>query len=194
MTVNLLILTSLTAPAPPTIVEFLSAWAKDQNIIRRSRIPTEKKVLAAVMCASGYTYRDASKVLGGISHVAVHDAHKSVMAALPALQKKRRLVTIEENVAYLNNDLQGVIWLARDVDSGEILAFRCSVNRSPEDGKKFIDSVLAVCTERPLLRVGRGPGFPHSLRALDLYFQIDTSATIRQRISNFFLGGSEPKR
>ncbi len=113
-------------------------------------------------------------MLGGISHVAVHDAHKSVMAALPPLEKKRRLVTIEENVAYLNSETQGVIWMARDADSGEILSFRCSVSRSPQDGKKFIDSVLAVCTDRPLLRVGRGPNFPHSLRSLDLYFQIDT--------------------
>jgi transposase-like protein len=184
----------LTSPPPPTIVEFLSAWAKDKNVIKRTRIPTEKKVLAAVLCASQYTYRDTSKMLGGISHVAVHDAHKSVMAALPTPQKKRRLVSIEENVAYLNSDLQGVVWLAKDVDSGEILSFRCSANRSPQDGRKFIDSVLAVCTERPLLRVGRGPNFPHSLKSLDLYFQIDTTGTIRQRISNFFLGGSEPRR
>ena len=85
--------------------------------------------------------------------------------------------------------------MARDADSGEILSFRCSVSKSPQDGKKFIDSVLAVCTERPLLRVGRGPSFPHSLKSLDLYFQIDTSGTpIRQRISNFFLGGSEPRK
>ena len=119
-----------TAPPPPTILEFLSSWAKDKDIIKRSRIPIEKKVLAAVMCASGYTYRDASNILGGISHVAVHDAHKSVMAALPPLEKKRRLVSIEENVAYLNSETQGVIWLARDADSGEILSFRCSVSRS----------------------------------------------------------------
>jgi transposase-like protein len=185
----------LTAAEPPTIIEFLSSWAKSNNVVKRSRIPIEKKVLAAVMCASGYTYRDASNVLGGISHVAVHDAHKAVMAALPPLERKRRLVTIEENVAYLNSETQGVIWLARDADSGEILSFRCSVSKSPHDGKKFIDSVLAVCTERPLLRVGRGPSFPHSLRSLDLYFQIDTSGTpIRQRISNFFLGSSAPKK
>jgi len=110
------------------------------------------------------------------------------------LEKKRRLVTIEENVAYLNSELQGVVWMARDVDSGEILSFRCSASRSLEDGKKFIDSVLAVCAGRPLLRVGRGPNFPHSLKSLDLYFQIDTTATIRERISNFFLGGSEPTK
>jgi len=186
----------LTAPAPLSIVGFLSTWVRDKDIVKRSRIPTEKKVLAAVLCASGYTYRDASKILGGISHVAVHDAHKSVTAALPPLEKKRRLVTIEENPANLNRDFQGVIWLARDADSGEILSFRISASRSLEDGKKFIDSVLAVCTERPLLRVGRGPNFPTSLRALDLYFQIDTTGTIRNRISKvagFLLGGSEPK-
>lgn len=186
----------MTTPAPPapTIVEFLSSWARNQNIIKRSRIPTEKKILAAIMCNSGYTYRDASKILGGISHVAVHDAYKSVMAALPALSKKGRLVTIEENAAYLNTTLQGVLWLARDADSGEILAFRCSVTKSPEDQKKFIESVLSVCLGRPILRVGRGPAFPHSLRTLDLYFQIDTTtnATIRERITNFFLSGSEP--
>ncbi len=181
-----------TAPTP-TIVEFLSAWAKDQNVIKRSRIPIEKKVLAAVMCTSGYTYRDASKLLGGISHVAVHDAHKAMMATLPTLEKTRRLVTIEENIAYLNKETQAVIWLAKDVETGEILSVRCSVSRSPEDGKRFIESVLSACTGRPLLRVGRGPNFPHSLKSLDLYFQIDTTATIRQRISNFFLGGSEPK-
>lgn len=179
---------------PVTIVEFLSGWARDNGIIQRSRIPTEKKVLAAVMCASGYTYRDASKILGGISHVAVHDAHKSVMAALPPLPKKRRLVNIEENSINLNGETKAVIWLARDDDSGEILSFRCSTTRSPQDQRKFVDSVLAVCTERPLLKVGRGTNFPNSLRQLDLYFQIVTSTTpIRKRITNFFLGGSEPK-
>jgi hypothetical protein len=184
----------LTSVPPPTIIEFLSAWAKDNNVIKRSRIPTEKKVLGAILCSSGYTYRDASKLLGGISHVAVHDAHKSMSAALPPLEKKRRLVGIEENAAYLNSTIQGVVWMARDLESGEILSFRCSASRSPEDGKKFIDSVLATCIGRPILRVGRGPSFPNSLRSLDLYFQIDTTGTIRQRISNFFLGGSEPKK
>jgi len=176
-------------------MEFLSGWVKEKNIVKRSRIPPEKKVLAAVLCASGYTYRDASKILGGVSHVAVRDAHRAIMASLPPLQKKRRLVTIEENPVNLSKDIQGVIWLATDADSGEIISFRCSVNGSPQDGKKFIDSVLAVCTERPLLRVGRGPNFPKSLRSLDLYFQIDTTPTrtFRQRISSFFLGGSEPK-
>lgn len=183
----------MTAPAPPTIIEFLAGWVKEKNIVKRSRIPTEKKVLAAVICASGYTYRDASRILGGMSHVAVHDAHKAIMKSFPPLEKKRRLVTIEENPANLNKEIQGVIWLARDADSGEILSIRCSISGSPQDGKKFIDSVLAACTERPLLRVGRGPNFPKSLRSLDLYFQIDTTPTMRQRITKFFFGSSEPK-
>ena len=191
------ILTNLTVSAPPTILEFLSSWAKEQNIIKRSRISSDKKILAAIMCASGYTFRDTSKILGGISHVAVHDAYKAVMAALPPLVKKRRLVSIEENVAYLNTETQAILWLAKDADSGEILSFRCSVNGSPQDGKKFIVSVLESCTPRPLLRVGRGPNFPKSLKSLDYYFQIDTTpttTTFRQRITSFFLGGSEPSQ
>jgi hypothetical protein len=182
------------AAQPVSIIDFLSGWARENGVIQRSRIPTEKKVLAAIMCASGYTYRDASKVLGGISHVAVHDAHKAVMAALPPLQKKRREVNIQENLADLNAETKAVVWLARDEDSGEILSFRCSTTKSPMDQKKFIDSVLAVCTERPLLRVERGSSYPNSLRQLDLYFQIVPGGTpIRKRITNFFLGGSEPK-
>ena len=182
------------APQSVSIIDFLSGWARENGVIQRSRIPTEKKVLAAIMCASGYTYRDVSKILGGISHVAVHDAHKSVMAALPALQKKRREVNIEENLADLNSETKAVVWLARDEDSGEILSFRCSTTRSPMDQRKFIDSVLSVCTERPLLRVERGSSYPNSLRQLDLYFQIvPTGTPIRKRITDFFLGGSEPK-
>jgi hypothetical protein len=187
----------LTAPPTPTIVEFLSGWAKDANIIKRSRIPTDKKVLAAVLCASGYTYRDASKLLGGISHVAVHDAYKSMTGTMPHLEKKDRTVTIEENAVSLNSTTSGVIWMARDADSGEILAFRCSVTKSPQDGKKFIEAVLQACNGRPLLRVGRGPSYPNNLKALDLYFHIDTApgtTKIRQRITNFFLGGSEPRQ
>ncbi len=152
--------------------------------------------MAALLCASGFTYRDASRILGGISHVAVHDAYKSVMGAMPALQKKDRTVTIDENTAYLNAETQGVVWMARDADSGEILAVRCSLTKSPQDARKFIESVLASCNGRPLLRVGRGPDFPHNLKSLDLYFHIDTAAAtrIRQRITNFFLGGSEPRK
>lgn len=183
----------MTSLQDPTIVEFLASWSRDRSVIKRSRIPPEKKVMAAVLCASGYTYRDASKILGGISHVAVHDAHKAVAAALPPLQRKSRTVTIEENRQRLSDATEAVVWLGRDADSGEILAVRCSLSGSTEDGKKFIDSVLSTCTGRPLLRVGRGANFPHSLKSLDLYFHIDTkSLNIRQRITHFFLGfGSE---
>ena len=185
----------MTAPPPQTIVEYLSTWSKDKNIIKRSRIPAEKKVMAAVLCASGYTSRDASKMLGGISHVAVHDAYKAVAAALPPLERKSRTVSIEENRLFLNSTLQAVVWMGRDVDSGEILAIRCSLNGSPEDGKKFIESILQTCTGRPLLRVGRGPNFPHSLKSLDFYFKIDTkAANFRQRISAFFFGFSPEPR
>ena len=182
--------------APPqSILHFVSDWAVGNGTFKRSKVPMDKKILGVFLSYSGFTYREAAKLLGGISHVAVHDAYKSVFGAFPRLQKKDRTVIIEENAAYLNSTTEGVIWMARDADSGEILALRCSVTKSPSDGRKFIESVLQSCNGRPLLRVGRGPGFPHSLKSLDYYFKIDTSGTqkFRQRISTFFFGGSEQK-
>lgn len=180
----------MTTPATPSILEFLTVWTRDNDVIKRSKIPVDKKILAFVLCASGYTSREASKILGGMSHVAAHDAYRNFLAALPPLEKKDRTVTIDENSVSLNPQVPAVIWLARDLDSAEILALRCSVSGSPEDGRKFIQTVLACCNERPLLRVGRGVGFPKKLRNLDLYFKIDTVSTtsIKQRISNFFWG------
>lgn len=178
---------------PVSIIQFVSDWAVSNGVFKRSKVSTEKKVLGAFLCLSGYTYRDASSLLGGISYVAIHDAYKSFVAAMPKPKRKRRLVGIEENVAYLNSERDCVLWLAKDVETGEILSLRCSLTRSAEDRKKFIDSVLAVCTERPLLRIGRGPSFPHTLTNLDFYFQIDTTPTIRQRIGKWIMGeGSSP--
>lgn len=181
---------------PPTILDFLSSWVKEKDIVKRSRIPTEKKLLAAVLCISGYTSRDASKVLGGMSHVAVHDSFKAVTAALPPVARQDRNVAIEENLVDFNPETHGVLWMARDVDTGEILALRCSVSKSADDSKRFIQAVLATCIGRPLLRVGRGPAFPQVLKGLDFYFRLDTTPAttrLRQRISSFFLGSSEPK-
>jgi len=173
---------------PPSIIQFVSDWAVANGVFKRSKVSTEKKVLGTFLCLSGYTYRDASSLLGGISYVAVHDAYKGFVGALPKLKRKRRLVGIDENFAYLNSDRDCVLWMAKDVDTGEILSLRCSITRSAEDRKKFIDSVLGVCVDRPLLRVGRGPSFPHTLTNLDLYFQIDTTPTIRQRIGKWIMG------
>jgi putative transposase len=158
-------------------------------VFKRSKVPSEKKVLAAILCSSGYSYRETAKLLGDMSYVAVHNAYQVLSNNLPIPDKKRRLVSIDENQTKLNTQTI-VLWLARDAVTGEVLSFRCSMSGSPKDRQAFIDSVLAFCSQRPLLQVGRGPNYPKVLKNLDLYFQIETTpnASIRERIGRFFLG------
>src|SRR6266853_2016084 len=47
---------------------------------------------------------------------------------------------------------QRVVGMSSNIKIGDILVFRFSASRSPEDGKKFIDSVLATCLGRTILR------------------------------------------
>jgi len=174
--------------APPqSILQFVSDWAVGNGTFKRSKVPMDKKIMG-FLSYSGFTYREAAKLLGGISYVAVHDACKSFQASLPKLTPTSRTVSIEENEVNLNSERKGILWLARDVDTGEILSMRCTLTGSAEDRKRFIESVLAVCTGRPLLRIGRGPSFPHNLSNLDLHFQIDTTPTIRQRLGKWIMG------
>jgi len=175
--------------APPqSILQFVSDWAVGKGVFKRSKVPMDKKILGVFLSYSGFTYREAAKLVGGISYVAVHDACKSFQITLPKLLPTSRTVSIEENVVNLNSERKGILWLARDVDAGDILSMRCSMEGSEEDRKRFIDSVLAVCTGRPLLRIGRGPSFPHNLSNLDYYFQIDTTPSIRQRLGKWIMG------
>jgi hypothetical protein len=82
------------------------------------------------------------------------------------------------------------LWLGRDVDSGEVMAFHASPGPSAEDGTKFLAAVAAQCTNRPLLRPGTGPNNPRGLINLDLYFQLVSPLSIIGRIGRLFLGSS----
>ncbi len=173
------------------MTQIVSDWATSKNIFRRNKVPLEKKVVAGILCASGFSFRQASKLMGGLSYVAIHDAYIALMSVLPSPGKKyRRCVAIDESRERFNGR-NAFFWLARDVDSGELLTFRCSLTGAPEDGAKFVGSVLQFCSSRPLVRVGRGPNYPRGLKNLDLQFQIDTTpsgpSTIRQKIGKWFL-------
>jgi len=179
-----------------TVTQIISDWATSKNIFRRNRVPKEKKVVAAILCASGFSFRQASKLMGGLSYVAIHDAYVAMINALPKSGKKyRRCIAIDETQARINGH-NAFFWLARDVDTGELLIFRCSLTGIPEDGAKFVGSVLQFCSNRPLVRVGRGPNYPRALKNLDLQFQIDTTPsnpnTIRQKIGKWIFGGNSP--
>jgi len=81
------------------------------------------------------------------------------------------------------------LWLARDVDSGEILTFHASPTASAEDGARFLASVGAQCANRPYLRLGSGSNFPRGLVNLDLYFQFTPVPTLIERIERLFRVG-----
>jgi len=182
----------LASNPPPTVTQTLCDWARAKNVFQRNKVPIERKVQAAILCASGYSYRQASELLGDVSYIGVRDAFTAIARTLPLPEKKhRRCIAIDETETRFGGHV-GFFWLARDADTAELMTFRCSLTGSPEDGAKFIESVLQFCSNRPLVRVGRGPNYPRALKNLDLQFQIDTTPInptgIREKIGRWFLG------
>lgn len=168
----------------------LTEWALSVGAFRRNKIPPTKKVIAAALCNAGYSYRDVSSMVGGLSYIAARDAYLAMITSLPEDGKRlRREVAIDGGEV----DCEGrnfYVWLARDVDSGEIMGFHGSTGPSAEDGARFLASVAAQCANRPLLRLGTGPNCPKGLINLDLYFQPPSSLSIIGRIGRLILGGS----
>jgi len=155
---------------------------------RRNRIPAVKKVIAAALCNSGYSYRDVASMVGGLSYVAARDAYVAMLTSLPKEDRRaRRQVAIDG----ADVDLGGrgfYLWLARDVDNGEIMAFHASPGSTAEDGSRFLAAVAAQCSNKPFLRLGSGPNFPRGLINLDLYFQLSPPTSFLGRIGKLFLG------
>ncbi len=166
----------------------MTGWASSMGAFRRNRLPSTKKVFAAALCNAGYSYRDVASMVGGMSYIAARDAYLAMLTSLPAESKKfRREVAIDG----ADVNLEGrsfYLWLARDVDAGEIMAFHASPGPSAEDGAKFLAAVAAQCGNRPLLRPGVGPNYPRGLINLDLYFQPASPSSIIGRIGRLLLG------
>ena len=169
-------------------LSILSEWAVSVHAFRRNKISVAKKVVAAALCNSGYSYRDVSRMVGGISYIAARDAYFSLLTSLPKEEKKnRRSVAIDGSDVRIGGRAFHV-WLARDVDSGEIMTFQASPDASAEDGVRFLSSVGSQCSNRPLLRLGTGPNSPRGLTNLDLYFQNPGSQSIIERLGRLFRG------
>jgi transposase-like protein len=155
---------------------------------RRNRMPPVKKVVAAALCNAGYSYRDVASMVGGLSYIAARDAYLAMLTSLPEESRRaRRQVAIDGAEV----DFEGrsfYLWLARDVDTGEIMAFHASPGSTAEDGARFLAAVAAQCANRPLLRLGAGPNCPRGLINLDLYFQTNPPISIISRIGKLFLG------
>ena len=166
----------------------LSEWAVSIHAFRRNKVSVNKKVMAAALCNSGYSYRDVARMLGGMSYVAARDAFFSLLTSLPEEERRnRREVAIDgSDVSF--DGRQYHLWLARDVGSGEIMGFQASPDASAEDGTRFLSCVAAQCNNRPLLRLGTGLNRPRGLVNLDLYFQTAPSQSIITKIGRLFSG------
>jgi hypothetical protein len=170
----------------------LSEWAVSVHAFRRNKVSVPRKVLAAALCNSGYSYREVARMMGGMSYVAARDAYVALMTSLPQEEKRyRRAVAIDGSDLTLEGETYH-IWLARDVDTGEIMCFQASPDASADDGARFLANVAAQCANRPALKLGGGPNSPRGLVNLDLYFQLPAgqSQSIFNRLGRFFLGSA----
>lgn len=168
-------------------LSILSEWATSVHAFRRNKVDVTKKVVAAALCNSGYSYRDVARMLGGMSHIAARDAYFSLLTSLPKEDTRyRRAVAIDGSDVWVDGD-QYHVWLARDVESGEIMSFQASPDASADDGAKFLSSVASQCSNRPLLKLGTGPNHPRGLVNLDLYFQTEPNQSIIMRLGRLIL-------
>ena len=169
-------------------LSILSEWAISTRAFRRNKVPPVKKVVAAALCNSGYSYRDVARLVGGMSYIAARDAFFSLTTSLPREERKqRRSVAIDGSDAVVGGKTFHV-WLARDVDSGEIMSFQASPDASADDGARFLSNVAAMCANKPLLRLGTGANHPRGLVNLDLYFQFAPNQSIIMRLGRLLLG------
>jgi len=158
---------------------------------QRNRVEVVRKVVAAALCCGGYSYREVAKLVGGLSYIAARDAYFAMLTSLPEEAKRnRREVAIDGGDVVLDGN-QFHVWLARDVDSGDIMAFQASPLASPEDGAKFLSTVASQCSNKPYLRLGSGTNTPKGLLNLDLYFQATpASNSLIGRLGRMILGNS----
>ena len=151
-------------------------------------------MVAAALCNSGYSYRDVAKMLGGMSYVAARDAYFSLLTSLPKEEKRyRRVVAIDGSDVSMGGAHYHV-WLARDVDSGEIMSFQASPDASAEDGARFLANVAAQCENRPLVRLGVGANHPRGLMNIDLYFTAEPAQSLIVKLGRLFLGAGPSSR
>ena len=168
----------------------LSEWAVSVHAFRRNKVSVPKKVLAAALCNSGYSYRDVARMMGGMSYIAARDAYVSMNSNLPREEKRyRREVAIDGADVLVDGD-DYHLWLARDIDTGDIMCFQASPDASADDGARFLANVASQCSNRPGLRPGTGPNAPRGLVNLDLYFQLPPEGSIINRLGRLLLGNA----
>ena len=181
----------MSALRPFDAFNVLTGWAVSVKAFRRNKAPVEKKVMAAALCSAGFSYREVASMVGGISYVAARDAYRSMITSLPEERRaERREVALDGSAVTLDGS-HYYVWLARDVDTGGILAFHASPTGSAEDGARFLAAVGSMSSNKPSVRLGDGAESPRGLLNLDLYFQPKPARSFMGMLGRF-LSGTQP--
>jgi len=96
----------------------------------------------------------------------------------------RRCIAVDETKIKLVGK-QLIIWAARDVDTKEVLSFRCSFTRSSLDAELFLKDLLQYCENKPLFLVDKGPWYREAFKSLGLEYEHQTFG-MRNRIERWF--------
>jgi transposase-like protein len=148
------------------------------GVFKRDKTPLEVKVLAAMLCFAGLSYRGVAKAVGGISYGLVYRAFTAIRDALPKPERRyRRCIAVDETklkVERKGEPIYVFLWAARDVDTKEVLAFRASFTRSSLDAEIFLKQVLECCENKPLFLVDKGPWYREAFERLGLEYKHET--------------------
>ena len=100
------------------------------GIFKRNKTSLEVKVLAALLCFAGLSYRGVAKAVGGISYGLVYRAFTAIRDALPKPEKRYRgCIAVDETKVKIERRGEPIylfLWAARDADTNEVLMFRAS--------------------------------------------------------------------
>jgi len=147
------------------------------GVFKRNKTPLEVKVLAAMLCFAGLSYRGVAKAVGGISYGLVYRAF-TALRGLPKPERRcRRCIAVDETkvkVERRGEPIYVFLWVARDVDTKEVLAFRASFTRSSLDAEMFLKQVLECCENKPLFLVDKGPWYREAFERLGLEYRHET--------------------
>ncbi|MEM2751343.1 MAG: DDE-type integrase/transposase/recombinase, partial [Nitrososphaerales archaeon] len=143
---------------------------KEAKIFKRNKVPLQDKVLSALMHYSGSSLRSIAK-WRGFTYEAVRQWYHALRRVLKEPERKlRRTIAIDETKTKLHSE-QVYVWMARDVDTREVLAVRVSYTRSALDAELFLKQVLQYCENKPLILVDHGPWYVDALKRLGLDYE-----------------------
>jgi putative transposase len=143
------------------------------GVFKRNKTSLEVKVLAALLCFAGLSYRGVAKAIGGISYGLVYRAFTAIRDALSKPEERyRRCIAVDEIKLCVKKSYV-YIWSAVDVDSKELLALEASYGRSSLNALAFLKKALRMCTNKPLVLVDKGPWYRWAFERLGLEYRYE---------------------